>query len=176
MATALTPVRIARISRQSFQNTEETAELDFELALRQGVLIHAVEFAVGQAILVPALDNDHEEFYLSLHAETGALENALDALTDSQVLNSEVIAEAAGTLTGSATAGEETGTKFAWMSPIAWNFNQLLGGPLLLATNLTFRGVTTASILTINGAMAHIFYQYVELTREELANQFLLSR
>ncbi len=176
MAKPLTPVRIARISRQSFQNTEETSELDFELALRQGVLIHAVEFAVGQAILVAAAADDREEFYLSLHAETGALENSLDALLDVQVLNSEVIAETAAMVTGTNTAANVIGTMFAWLGPAAWNYNQLLGGPLLLATNLTFRGITSASTLTINGAMAHIFYQYVELSAAELANQFILSR
>ncbi len=175
MVKALTPVRIARIQRQSFQNTAESAEVDFELALKQGVLVHAVEFLIGQAILVAAADPDREEAYLSLHAETNNLEDAIDQSADGLVLNSEIIAETTLVVHASNDAVAGAGG-MNFLGPIAWNYTQLLGAPLLLASNLTFRGVTTASTLTINGATAHIFYQYVELTETELAQQFLLRR
>ena len=176
MVTALTPVRVARVSRAAFQQTEESSEVDFQLAHRQGVLIHAVEFGMGSATYVPASDNDQDYAYLSLHAETGELENAADQFGDSLVLNSEIIAEAVLWVSGATTAGEETGIKKGWLTPIAWNYNELLGDPLLLATNLTFRGITTNSVLTVGGAFARIFYQYVELSQAELANQFILRR
>lgn len=176
MVKALTPVRIARISRQSVNNATETSELDFQLDHRQGVLIHAVEFLVGQMIDVGAIVISPTQAYLSLHAETGNLEDAADALVDATVLNSEVIAEAVLQVTNLETATAGGAASIIWLSPNQWNFNQLLGQPLLLATNLTFRVRSSAAVLTVNGAAAHIFYQYVTLTDAELANQFILRR
>jgi len=176
MATPLTPVRIARVSRQSVNNGAETVELDFQLDHRQGVLIHAVEFLIGQLVDVGATSVVPTQAVLGLHAETGNLENTADALVDATVLNSEVIAEAVIQATVLETAAAGGGIGFIWLSPNAWNFNQLLGRPLLLATNLTFRVFSSASVLTVNGGAAHIFYQYVTLTDAELANQFILRR
>lgn len=176
MVKALTPVRIARVTRQSFQNVEETVEVDFQLDHRQGVLIHAIEFFFGGVEPTGQTVVNALQAYLSLHAETGTLENAADAVVDSVVLNSEVIAECVFTVIDLETATAGGGVGMAWLSPNQWNFNQLLGQPLLLATNLTFRGVTSNASLTVNGGGAHIFYQYVTLTDAELANQFILRR
>lgn len=176
MVKALTPVRVARVSRQSVNNAAETVEVDFQLDHRQGVLIHAVEFVMGQAIDVGATSVVPTQAVLSLHAETGTLENAADALVDALQLNSEIIAEAVWQTTVLETAAAGGGVAQGWLSPNAWNYNQLLGQPLLLATNLTFRVFSSATVLTINGAAAHIFYQYVTLTDAELANQFILRR
>ena len=176
MVKALTPVRIARISRQTFQDTAETAELDFQLDHRQGVLIHAIEFLMGQVIEAGQTVLSTAQVNLSLHAETGNLENTADSLVDAVVLNSEVIAEAVFQVMNIETAAAGGAAAMAWLSPNAWNYNQLLGAPLLLATNLTFRGITSVATLTCNGAAAHIFYQYVTLTDAELANQFILRR
>lgn len=174
MAKALTPVRVARVSRESFQNTAEEAEVDFQLAHRQGVLIHAAEFAIGDVRFVPGSDPDEEDAFLSLHAETGELERTFDAFTDALVLNSEIIAETALHVSGHSAAGGVI--NYTWLGQRSWNYNQLLGSPLLLATNVTFRGVTTGSALTVNSASVRIMYQYVELTDQELANQFILRR
>lgn len=176
MAQALTPVRIARVSRQSVNNATESVELDFQLDHRQGVLIHAVEFLIGQLIDVGATTIVPNQANLSLHAETGNLENTALALVDATVLNSEVIAEALIQTTILETAAAGGGVGYIWLSPKEWNYNQLLGQPLLLATNLTFRVEASGVVLTVNGAAAHIFYQYVTLTDAELANQFILRR
>lgn len=176
MVTALTPVRIARVSRQSVNNTAETVEMDFELGHRQGILIHAVEFLIGQLLDVGATSIVPTQAGLSLHAETGNLENTADALVDATVLNSEIIAEAVVQSTVLETAAAGGGVAIQWLSPKEWNYNELLGKPLLLATNLTFRVFSSAAILTVNGGAAHIFYQYVTLTDAELANQFILRR
>lgn len=176
MVKALTPVRVARVSRQSVQNVEETTEVDFQLDHRQGVLIHAVEFLMGQAIQAGSATLTSRQIFMSLHAETGTLENAADALVDAITLNSEVIAEAVFQIIDLETAASGGGVTQGWLSPLSWNYNQLLGQPLLLATNLTYRVVTSDSTLTVNGAAAHIFYQYVTLTDAELANQFILRR
>lgn len=176
MAQALTPVRIARVSRQSVNNAVESVELDFQLDHRQGILIHAVEFLIGQFLDVGATSIVPTQANLSLHAETGNLENTALALVDATVLNSEVIAEALlqGIVLETAAAGG--GVALEWLSPKEWNYNELLGQPLLLATNLTFRVEASGTVLTVNGAAAHIFYQYVTLTDAELANQFILRR
>jgi len=176
MVKALTPVRIARISRQSVNNAVETAELDFQLDHRQGVLIHAVEFLIGQLLDVGATSIIPSQAGLSLHAETGNLENTADALVDATVLNSEVIAEAVIQSIVLETAAAGGGAAMQWLSPNVWNYNELLGQPLLLATNLTFRVFSSAAVLTVNGGAAHVFYQYVTLTDAELANQFILRR
>lgn len=176
MVRSLTPVRIARASRQSVQSSAEETELDFQLALKQGLLIHAVEFSIGDARFVAAADDDEEDAFMSLHAETDELEDSYDEFGDGLVLNSEVFAETALHVSSSSTSGEQTGPKYTWFGPISWRFRELLGEPLLLASNVTFRVVTTANSFTVNSAVARIFYQYVELTEQELARQFLLKR
>jgi len=176
MVKALTPVRIARVSRQSVNNATETVEVDFQLDHRQGILIHAVEFLMGQVLDVGATTIVPNQVTMSLHAETGTLENTAAALVDAIQLNSEIIAEAVYQTVVLETAAAGGGVSNGWLSPNAWNYNQLLGQPLLLATNLTFSVIGTGTVLTINGAAAHIFYQYVTLTDAELANQFILRR
>ena len=176
MPQPLTPVRIARVSRQTVNNAAETVELDFQLDHRQGVLIHAVEFLIGQMIDVGVTTIIPTQATLGLHAETGNLENSADALVDATVLNSEIIAEAVCQAVVLETAAAGGGVNMLWLSPNEWNYNQLLGKPLLLATNLTFRVFSSAAALTVNGGAAHIFYQYVTLTDAELANQFILRR
>ena len=176
MPQPLTPVRIARVSFQTVNNVAKTVELDFQLDHRQGVLVHAVEFLIGQVIDVGVTTIIPTQGVLGLHAETGNLENTADALVDSTVLNSEVIAEAVIQSTVLETAAAGGGISLEWLSPKEWNYNELLGKPLLLATNLTFRAFSSAAVLTLNGPAAHIFYQYVTLTDSELANQFILRR
>ena len=181
MAKALSPIRIARARRTSFQATEEVAELDFNLGHRQGIQIHAVEFGIRGVVLTPADDAiDHENAHMSLHAETGALEGAIDAFpSDDMILNSEIIAETTlqvDGFTSSVPAASPDVFTFSWLQPISWNYHQLIDGPLLLAQNPSFRGVTSNALLTVNGAQVTIYYQFVELTDVELASQFILRR
>lgn len=181
MAKDLSPIRIARARRTSFQNTEESAELDFNLGLRQGIKIHAIEFGIRNIILVPVDDAiDHESAHMSLHAETGALEGAIDSFpSDDLILNSEIIAETTIQVDGFTSSVPSTSPDIfvpTWLQPKAWNFHQLVGSPLVLAQNPTFRGVTSSSLLTVNGGQVTIYYQYVELTDTELASQFILRR
>lgn len=182
MAKILSPIRIARSRRTSFQDTAETQELDFALGLGMGLHIHAVEFGMRSAIFVPPADDTlaNAAAHLSLHAEVGGLEGAIDAFpADETILNSEIIAETtlnARAFSSSVPAASPDVATYQWMQPLSWNFNQLIGGPLVLAQNLTFRGVASAATFTINGAQVTIFYQYVRLTTAELAGQFSLRR
>ena len=182
MVRVLTPIRIARSRRTSFQNTAEEVELDFNLALSQGIRVHAVEFGIRQAIPL-ASSNDALEFmqaHMSLHIETGALEGAIDSFpADNTILNSEILAEttlSATSFSGSVPATAPDVTNMTWLQPLAWNFHDLVGGPIDIAQNLTFRGVTSQSTFTVNGAQVTIFYQFIELSDAELGAQFALRR
>jgi len=181
MATPLSPIRIGRARRTSFQDTEETQEIDFNLGIEQGVEIFAIEFGVRNVVPVPANDtilvvNAH----MSVHAETGALEGAIDAFpADNFILNSEIIAETTlqvMAFTSSVPSTSPDVFNMIWMQPLKWDYLALFGKPLTLAQNVTFRGVTSASTLTINGAQVTFYYRYVSLTRNELAEQFVLRR
>jgi len=181
MAKPLSPIRIARSRRTSFQNTEETFEIDFNLGIRQGVELFAIEFGIRNVVPVPGDDaivvtNAH----MSVHAETGGLEGAIDAFpADETILNSEIIAETTlqvSAFTSSIPAASPDVFNMLWLQPISWNYIQLLGSSLTVAQNLTFRGVTSASTLTVNGAQVTLYYRYVELTDQELASQFILRR
>lgn len=180
MPTALSPIRIARARRASFQNTEETFEIDFGLGLRQGLEIYAVHFGFSEAVIVPASGAEFSaQIYLSLHAEVGALEGAIDAFpTDDVILNSEILAEAVYQVQGL----DDPATEFRaarseiWVKPPHINFLEVAGQPLTVASNLTFRAVTSEAILTCNGGQATLFYRYVSLTNAELVEQFVLRR
>ena len=177
MAEILSPIRIARARRTSFQNVEETFEIDFALGLQMGVRVHAVEFGVREAVIVPTTAPINAQAHMSLHVETGALEGAIDAFpADDVILNSEIIAETTLMVTSGDTAQIEGAVERTWLQPLAWNYHQLVGGPLDFAQNLTFRGVTSASTLTINGGQVTIYYQYIKLTKSELGEQFALRR
>jgi len=178
MAKPLTPVRIAKVSRTSFSNSAEEVEVDMELALGQGFLLHTVEIVPGELNLAVSTAQKEETAYMSVHAETSTLEVAQDAAVDGLVLNSEILAQAVV----QAKAQEEAATRggssaaFIWLSEKRWNFNELLEKPLLLATDLTCRFITSAAALVVQRTTINLFYQYVELSEKELADQFLLGR
>lgn len=179
MARPLSPIRIARARRTGFADTAETQEIDFNLGLRQGIEIHAVEFGFAQ--VVPTLSTTDQTLvaFLSLHAETGALEGALDSFpADNFILNSEIIAQAALQILGQDEAATRGGSAAAigWLTPNRYEFSRMIGQPLIVATNLTFRGVTSSSNLTVTGGHVAIYHRYVELTDQELAAQFVLRR
>lgn len=182
MPKILSPIRILRSRRTSFQATEETTEVDFALGHSQGVRIHAVEFGIRQAILVPAANDtiDTEQVHMSLHIEVGGLEGAIDAFpADTTILNSEIIAETTLQLSGFTSSVPATSPDVInaiWLQPMSWNLHQLVGGPIDLAQNLTFRGITSDAALTVNGAQVTVYYQYLELTAAELGAQFALRR
>ena len=180
-AKALSPIRIGRSRRTSFQDTEETQEVDFNLGIRQGIEIFGIEFGIRGFAVVPG--NDALAFFnahLSVHVETGALEGAIDAFpADNFILNSEIIAETSlqgSAFTSSIPAASSESAPFAWLQPISWNYLQIFGKPLTIAQNMVTRGITSGSGLTVNGAQVTFFYRFVELSEQELAEQFVLRR
>lgn len=181
MAKILTPIRIARSRRTSFTNVVETREIDFGLAVQQGIRIHAVEFGMSNVVPVPGNDTiDVTNAFMSLHVETGALEGAIDAFpADDDILNSEIIAETTfqvHAFTSSVPATSPDVFTMIWLQPKTWNFHEIVGGPLDFAQNLTFRAITSNAELVVNGGQVTIYYQYIKLTPAELGEQFALRR
>lgn len=175
MVKPLSTIRIARSRRTSFTSTEETQEIDFALGLRQGIEIFSVEFGALEVIPVAAAFAT-EWALMELHARIGALEGGLDSFpADDTIMNSSIIAAAVfqmttldGTTEGAASQG--------WLTERSWRFPDLIGKPYLVATNLTMRGITKDTSLTVNGGQITIYYRYVSLTDSELAEQFALGR
>lgn len=182
MAKVLSGFRICRARRTSFSNVVETQEIDFALALGMGLEVHAVEFGVASSIFIPSSNDgiEYSRMHLSLHVETGALEGAIDAFpADNFILNSEIIAETTllhTAFTSSVPATSPDVDNATWLQPMSWNFNQLLGGPLVVAQNLTFRGICAQSTHTVLGAQVSIYYRYVQLSTAELAKLFTQQR
>lgn len=177
MAKVLSPMRVLRARRDSNQDTAETMEIDFNLGIEQGVELFSATFSVAQAIAVPGAAPLHLQEYMSLHVETGALEGGIQTFpADELILNSEIIAEAVLQIITGDTAQVEGVHTMEWLSPNHWNFLAMLGKPLLLAQNLTFRSDTSASTLTVNGPQLTLWYRYVKLTQAELVDLFTLRR
>jgi len=181
MVKALSPIRIARSRRTSFQNTEEVQEIDFNLGIRQGIEIYAIEFGIRGYVIVPGNDAIvHANAHLSVHVESGALEGAIDAFpADNFILNSEIIAETTLQVDGFTSSVPSTSpdnNHSFWLQPLSWNYLAIFGKPMTIAQNVQTRGVTSAAALTINGAQVTFFYRYVELSEAELAEQFVLRR
>jgi len=179
MVRALSTVRIARSRRTSFTNVEETQEIDFSLGLRQGIELYAAEFGALEFIDTALATYNTRWALMELHARVGALEGGYDSFpADDTILNSSIIAAAvhqAMTQDEAATTGGSAAA-MGWLAGPSWNFVELLGGPMLLATNLTFRGITKSSSMVVNGGQVTLYYRYVSLTDAELANQFALRR
>lgn len=179
MATALSPIRIARARRTSVTNSAETMELDFNLALLQGLEIYAAECAALEVIDTPSTAFDTNWMTTSLHAETGALEGAIDSFpADNTIFNSEIIAEATLEIITQDEAATRGGSaaSLAWVGPNQWNFIQLIGKPLLIARNITMRAITKGSGTVVNGLQWSIYYRYVQLNISEAADLFILAR
>jgi len=176
------PITILRSRRTSFQNTEETAELEFRLASREGVDIYAIEFGIRGYSAVPSDDAEAVDLsaHLSVHLETGDLEGSIDSFpADATILNSEIIAETTlhvFAFISSVAATSGNAQSAVWLQPISWNYLELIGKPLTIAQNLTFRGVASASTLTVNGAQVTIFYRIRSLSDKDIVGLFSLRR
>jgi len=177
MPTTLTPIRIARARRTSFSNSEETQELDFDLGLNMGIAIYNIHFGIREAITTPTSAPLHGQVFMSVHVETGGLEGAIDAFpTDDFILDSEIIAQVVLQIASGDTAQIEGALSQQWLTPINFDYLAMTGEPLILAQNVTFRGVTSESTLNVNGGQVTIMYKYVKLTDQELGRLFAVRR
>jgi len=167
------PLRIARARRTSFQNSEETFEIDFSLGRNQGIELYKVHFGIREAVTVPTTAPLTGQVFMSLHVETGGLEGAIDAFpTDDVILNSEIIAQVVLQIASGDTAQIEGALSQEWLTPKEFNYFRDTGEALVLAQNLTFRAVTSESTLTVNGGQVTLWYKFVDLSDAELGRLF----
>lgn len=162
------PVRIARARFSDPQNQTETMEIDFNLARNEGVELFAAEFGMQTHVLAGGNPAASSTTTLSLHVETGALEGGLTSFpSDTYILNSEILAEANWWGTNYDNATQASYSIGGWTTEHAWNFVELLGNPLILAQNITFRAIASTSAVTV-GAFVTLFHRYVDLSDAEL--------
>lgn len=179
MAKALTPIRVARSRRTSVTNVVETQEINFALGLKQGIELYSAEFGMMEFVDTPSSGFDTNFGIMELHARIGALEGGIDSFpADDTILNSSILAQAVIQQVTQDEAATRGGSAAAlnWVSPKSWNYVQITGSPILLATNLTFRAITKQATVVMNGAQVSLWYRYVELSEKELAQQFALRR
>ncbi len=178
MAKELTPIRFGRIRRVTVPNVTETAEFDFSLGAREGAIIHSAWLLVEQLILTQGTAYQRESFQVSLHVETEALESSLQAGADEIIRDSEIIAQwslqvenqaAAVTVGGSASL-------VVWNGPKMFNYNDMLGRPLLVGQNLTGRFGTTAADTSASAPEIVFAYQIAELTDADLVSLAMRRR
>lgn len=178
MAKDLTGLRVCKVHIDRAGNTtEESQEVDFDFGRGEGIALYRVEFALEPVVTA---DDDHDSRFgfVSLHAENDALEQTFDEISGEAVeIDSEIIAEAtivclnqdeAATRGGSAAA-------YTWMSPNFWNFMEIHGRPIILATNPTFRAQVSDAGLVMDG-LCTMYYKYVELSNAEIRDAFFRAR
>lgn len=173
MPRILSGIRVARARRDAMATAEETDEIDFNLSLNMGIEILCVSFAVENAIPTGADPNNAQEVALSLHAETGALEdNIVEGPVDTHVTNSEILCEA---VFGQIAYDNATQAAFTsgWHSAHTFPFAEWFGRGIVLATNPTFNVESTG---TFNGLLCTIWYRYVQLSDAELIQAYALRR
>jgi hypothetical protein len=154
--------------------TPETVAIDFGLGFGEGIEIASGKFGLRLAsnVLTTARVQAHAE--LSLHVETGSLEDPLGP-SDSFELNSEVIAAAILLVDSDDNALSELST-YTWTPGPEFNFVQELGEPLLLAQNPTFRVDALTSNTSVSAGHVRFWYRYVSLSDQELLRLFALRR
>lgn len=176
------PITVLRVRRTSVVNVEETQEVDFRLGTGQGVEIHAIEFGIRGFTHVPVDDDENAnvQFHMSCHLETGGLEGGIDAFpADATILNSEIIAETSlsvRTFISSVAAASGSSEHATWTQPLSWNFHSLIGKPLLIAQNVTFRAITSDALFSVLGAQLTMYYKIKALSVKDIVNLFALRR
>lgn len=179
MPKEITGFRVAKIDLANVDDTPEVSqEIDFDFGAREGVALYVAEFIV---LPTHTESSTFQEFSVnaSLHVENDALEDTLDDAPATGVTNldSEIIAELemrtitqdeAATRGGSAAA-------MGFVSPHRWDYMQMLGGPLLIATNPTLRAVSNSSSLIVDIRLT-LWFKYVELSNSDIVSSFFRRR
>lgn len=178
MGKDITGLRVAKVHIDRAGNTtEESQEVDFDFGRGEGIALYRVEFAVEPVVTA---DDDHDSRFgfVSLHAENDALEQTFDEISGENVeLDSEIICESAIIALNQDEAATRGGSAAAymWLAPNFWNFMEIAGKPLVLATNPTFRAQVSDAGLVMD-SYCTMYYKYVELTNAEIRDAFFRGR
>lgn len=154
--------------------TPESQEMNFAMGFGEGIEIAYLEFGARLVAITLTTSRIQEHAEFSLHAETGSLEDPLGP-NDGVELNSEVIASAILMVEANDSALGEL-SNYTWMTGPRFDYLQMLGAPMLLASNPTFRVDALSSLTNVSAAFVRMWYRYVELTDNELLRLFALRR
>ncbi len=176
MAKDITGFRVAHADVDSVANAENTIECDFDLARGEAIALYRLEFKIAPQLtetttLIEGLT------YMSVHIEADNLEdNAFDQqAAEAFDPDSEILAESVHTYVGLEGAAGEGGVSGFWGGPVSWNYLQMFGSPLVIATNPTLRAITNAATV-ISDVRATFYYKYVELSDAEIREAFFRQR
>lgn len=178
MGKEITGLRVAKIHIDRAGNTtEESQEADFDMTRGEGVALYRVEFAVEPTMVETTSFLEHFG-YVSLHAENDSLEGTFDELSGESFNNdSEILCESAIRVVSQDEAATRGGSadSIGWLGPNYWNFMEIMGKPVVLATNPTFRAQVNDAALVMD-ALCTIYYKYTELSTAEIRDAFFRSR
>jgi len=175
MSTPRSGWRMAIARRASVVGgTAESQEINFAMGFGEGIEIAHIEFGLTIAANSLTTARVQNNVRLSVHAETGALEEPLGPSDDFE-LNSEVIAFAVLLVdTNDNALGEQS--NFLWAPGPSTHFIDILGAPMLLASNPTWQVDGESSTIAISNPFMRMWYRYVELSNSELLRLFALRR
>jgi len=178
MPTVMSPIYRARSFDVSIaSDNTEVLDFSFRLGLEQGIQLYQSAFTVGGDISLngeSTVDNWRAAYLqMSLHRRMGTL---VDPFPDTGVatLQSEVLHDVTLHYEQSYYQGLTGGTNRGWDTSITGsltqNYIEILGGPLVLAGDLSIQMTAFAvnGAMTFNGAGCSIFYRYVKLTPKEM--------
>lgn len=179
MARPVAPVRVFRVANIAVaDNAVEDIEIDLNLVASRGIHLLAVEFNYQIVFSTPSGTFEDHTARLTLHRRTDTLEDATP-VADVNLESSEIIAEtvfAGISQAEAATRGGSAGS-LAPQGPVMFPYLSMLGQPLLVAGNLTFRSeVLTHAGTTSSFCVCRLWYQHVQLTPTELLRSFLQRR
>ena len=168
MPKQISGLRIAR----SFITPTEVAvsrEIDFQLGARQGIAIDAVLGTLGPESGNTTISTSTITFHTAtqtLHLETGSLETVPDAAgEDEDTIDSEIFYRQELYMAGNDDVSTEFRASLAYLAmPTSM---VVFPRPIFTARNITHRGITSSSVLDMNGHII-IYYTFVEFSLSEL--------
>lgn len=181
MAKELTGFRIAHADIIDISSgTPQVQEMDFNFARGEGIAIYSVEFKLKFSEIASTAFEDGI-VNMSLHVENDTLETTfIDIAADGFTTDdSEIIAEGVWGSIGQDEAATRGGSAAAmgWLSKNSWDYLQILGAPLVIAINPTFR-VENFGVFAFQADdhRCTMWYKYVELTDREVRDAFFRRR
>lgn len=181
MAKDLTGFRIAHADLLSVATgaTGEEQEMDFDFARGEGMAIYSVEFKCEiNAVANTAFADLTASF--TLHVENDTLETTMvDVPADGFTTDdSEIIAEGifGGITQAEAATRGGSAAALAWFGPNKWDYLNMLGSPLIIAINPTFRVGLVGATLVLAVVRCTIWYKYVELSDRDIRDAFFRRR
>lgn len=171
MPRDISNIRVARSFLTPAVAEAISAEMDFQLGIRQGIKIHAVLGTLPLISPNPGVAHSNQTVFHTLHMETGTLEDPLDgAGQDAINIDTEIFYRQEGISHSLVTAAAGAGYALS-VHPTEMVVYPV---PILVARNITHRAESVGIAGSSYGAIVYIYYNYVEYTAAEMG--ILLAR